>query len=112
MDISILFNWPPAQDSARVSFGGPTIDDMEYEFRVGVIKKDEQNKIYWLKPGWVHAPDIHQIKFDVKTGEKIVVEKKRKGDEKITTRNIWDIEKEWPEKAAGGASVNVPWTFY
>lgn len=112
MDISILFNWPPDKDSARVSLAGPTIDDTGHEFRVGIIKKSEKDKIYWLKPGWVDAKNIHEIKFDMRIGEKVVVEKKKKGGEEILTRNMWDIEEKWPEKAYGETSVSIRWSFH
>ena len=112
MDISILFNWPPGQSSARVSFCGPTVDDLECEFQVGVIKKNKGDKIYLLKPGWVDAKNIHEIKFDVRIGEKVVVEKKKKGTDEILTRNVWDIEKKWPANASGPSSVSVPWSFH
>lgn len=112
MDISILFNWPPGQNSARVSFNGSTIDDIEHEFRVGIIKNNEGNKIYWLKPGWVDSDSVNQIKFDAYSGEKIIVEKRKKGAPEILTRNMWDIAEKWPAEASGASSVSIPWSFH
>lgn len=111
MDILIFFNWPPGKDSVSISFNGPTINDMEYEFRIGIIRKNEKDKIFWLKAGWVSAENIHEIKFNTRMGEKVIVEKKKKAGKEILTRNIWDIEEEWPEKASGSTSISVPWSF-
>lgn len=112
MTISILFNWPPSQSSARVSFNGPTVDDLEYEFRAGIIKKDEQDKIYWFKPGWVEAKNLHEIKFDSLIGEKVIIEKRKKNGKDVLMRHIWDIEEKWPENAGGASSVATSWTFH
>ena len=112
MDISILFNWPPSEESARISFGGLTIEDLKREFRVGVIKKNEEDKIYWLKPGWTDANNMHGITFNTRIGEKVVVEKKKKGTAEILTRHVWDIEEKWPVKASGLSSVSIPWSFH
>jgi len=112
MNISILFNWPPGQNSASVSFSGLTVDDIKHEFRVGIIRKNEEDKIYWLKPGWVDAENMHEIKFDMQIGEKVVVEKKKKGSKEVLTRNIWDIEEKWPSSAVGSSSTVIPWTFH
>ena len=112
MDVSILFNWPPGKNSAYVSFNGPTIEDMGYKFRAGIVKKNEKNMTYWLKPGWVFAPDMNKIKFYINIGDSVVAESGDKESEKAITRSVWDIKEEWPNKAIRGSSVLVPWTFH
>jgi hypothetical protein len=75
-------------------------------------EKNEEDKIYWLKPGWTDANNMHEIKFDTKIGEKVVVEKKKKGTAEVLTRHVWDIEEKWPAKASGPSSVSIPWSFH
>lgn len=110
MNLSITFNWPPP-DHARVSFGTPNIKDKDWEFRIGVVTQEDKDKIYWLKPGWFSGEIEKEIIFDVERGSKVVVERKRKNAEKAETRNIWDINREWPAEAQGASSTVIPWYF-
>lgn len=107
MRFSVDFNWSPG--SARVSVGEITVKDKDVEFRVGVVQESETDKIYWVKPGWFSGEPEEEIKFDVKRGDRVVVERRSKGDEKPMTRNIWDIASEWPAEAHGPSFTHVPW---
>ena len=111
MNLTIHFNWPPACDSARVILGTPSTNDVGIDFRVGVIPHDETDKIYWAKPGWFAGELQEELTFDVKRDDKLVVERKTTGSDKIATRNIWDINKEWPVTAHGESMTVVPWYF-
>lgn len=110
MSINILFNWPPGQDSARIILGSPNVNDKEFDFRIGVILKNNADKIYWQKE-WISGEDIQDIAFNVKRGDKIVVERKQRNKQDSETRNTWDIDKEWPSTATGATSTNTPWNF-
>lgn len=57
MDVNFLYNWPPGEGSVRVSLGAANIDDQKYDFRVGLTKKDENNKVFWLKPNWFEVKE-------------------------------------------------------
>ncbi|MCC7004815.1 hypothetical protein IT397_02775 [Candidatus Nomurabacteria bacterium] len=111
MKLSIDFNWTLQTDSARVALGMFNIKDKDYEFHVGIVKKEEKNKIYWLKPGWFSCDIKEEITFDVRRVDKIVIERKKKKTDKIQKIGMWDIEKEWPPEAHGASFTNVPWFF-
>lgn len=111
MKLSIDFNWPKS-NSAHVSIGMPNIKDKEWDFRIGIVQKDKSDIICWIKPGWFSGDEMEkEITLDVKRGDKVVVERKKKGAEKTETRNTWDIDKEWPLEAHGASMTNIPWYF-
>lgn len=108
MKTSILFNWPPGKDRACISVSRETIKDKEYKFTVGVVLKGERDKISWLRPDSIINND-NKFKFNAQKGDIVVVDIiKKSGERKRTT---WDIQKEWPEKATGAISIDIPWTF-
>lgn len=107
MRLSIDFNWPP--NSARVSLGAPNVNDIECEFRIGVIPRDQTNKIHWIEPGWFKGDQDDNVTFDLTRGDKVVVEKRKREDQSEHAKNIWDIDKEWPPEAVGDSFTNVPW---
>jgi hypothetical protein len=109
MNLTITFNWPP--DLAHISVGLPNIKDKEWEFRIGVIPKDKEDKIYWIKPGWFPGETKEQITFCVRRNDKVVVERKKRGANKAETRNTWDINEKWPAEAHDLSITYVPWYF-
>ena len=52
-----------------------------------------------------------EITFDVKRGDKVVVERKKKYAEKTETRNMWDIDEEWPAETHGASMTVILWYF-
>lgn len=108
MNLSITFNWPPP-DKALVSFGMPSVDDLKMEFRVGVIPKDQKDKIFWFNEGWFHASAEAELQFGVERGDIVVVERRAGSSEEPETRNRWDTDEMWPAEAKGATSVSTPW---
>ena len=111
MQISITFNWPPATDSARVSFGAANIEDPKYSFKVGVIGQADPEHVHWLKSESLENTSLGEIEFDVHKGDKVVVEKYQKEDRTLVGQHIWDITEKWPAEATGATSTQVPWAF-
>ena len=110
MQISIRFNWPLGQRSARVGFGLFSIEDPKYEFMFGIIKEKEKDKIYGPQK-WLSLEEMEKIgEFDVKMEDIIIVKKKEKKTGKILNYKF-DIKKEWPESAFGDTFTNVPFDF-
>lgn len=105
MKISILYNFPLGENSARVSLGVPNIEDAKYEFRIGLI--DEQGYGGWLQPGWVTYDKVSEIDGLVKRDWKIRIEKRDPLTGEIVTRNEIDCSKEWPSEAGGATLVDT-----
>jgi hypothetical protein len=112
MQISISFNWPIDQKSARVKFGAFNVEDKKYLLKVGVIAKTDPEHVRWLKAEFLDNEMLGELEFDVERGDKVVVQKFSKDN---TTNAIgsftWDINEKWPPKATGATSVDIPWTF-
>ena len=111
MRLLILFNWPPGQNSARISFTLSTLEDEKFKFRAGVAKKEDGERIFWLKDDWVDFNILNSFEFDVGFYDKIIIEKKNKSTGEITYRHIWEIEKEWPAGASNRSQVQKIWVF-
>ena len=111
MQISITFNWPPATDSARVSFGGVNVEDPEYLFNAGVIAQTDPENVHWLKSKFLDSTALSELEFDVHRGDKVVLGKYQKDGHTLVGQHIWDIAKEWPAQATGATSTQIPWTF-
>lgn len=111
MQISISFNWPPATDSARVSFGGANIEDPGYLFKAGVITQTDPEHVRWLKAEFLGNTALSELEFDVHRGDKVVVEKYQKDGHTLVGQHIWDIVEKWPAEATGATMTQVPWTF-
>src|SRR3989344_4400745 len=112
MNLTINFNWPTGEDSASVEVSQPNVNDADTEFRVGVIPKEHSGKIAWHNSGWgVGDRDMERIVFLVKQGDKVLVERRKKGEEKVQTRNEWDINEHWPAEAHDATMTVVPWYF-
>ncbi len=109
MKISILFNWPPGENSARVSVGRQTQEDTEKNFRVGIVPKGERDKISWLKNDSIINDRIDEFTTDVSRGDKVVVDLIEKTG--ASKRSVWDTEEKWPIEAMGASSTEVPWYF-
>ena len=105
MKLSIFYNWPLGENSARVSLGMPNIDDSKYQFRIGLI--DGQGSGGWLHPGWVNDGDVSKIDGYVKKDWKILIEKKDKANDKIVARHEINCANDWPPEAEGGSSVDT-----
>lgn len=112
MRINIQFNWPMGQDAAGVEIGQPNSEDNNIDFRIGVVPKDQHDKIYYQHVGWIYGQQIaSNIKFTVSRGDRVVVERRNHGNEEILTTNVWDIDKEWPREAYGPSLTFAPWYF-
>jgi hypothetical protein len=110
MQLSIIFNTKP--DLVHVTFGMYTVKDMDFEFRVGLIKKEESDRIYWFEEGWFFEPSAEkEIKFNANRGDKITVERKKKPGDSIEIVKIWDTQEDWPPEAYGDAVTVVSWYF-
>lgn len=112
MNLYIHFNFPPGENSAFVEMGFPSAEDERIEFRAGVVLEDDCDKIFWHKAGWVPGNEIfRKINFNVKKGDKVVVERRLLGHEGADTRNIWDINDEWLANVSGSNTVIAHWCF-
>ena len=109
MKISILFNWPPGENSARVSVGRQTQEDAEKSFKVGIVPNGERDKIVWLKDAPIIDDGIDEYTTDVVRGDKIVVDLIDKTGK--SKRDFWDTDEKWPIEATGVSSTEVPWYF-
>lgn len=105
----MLFNWPPGENSVRVTVSRQTAEDAEKNFRVGAVPKGERDKISWFKIDPIIDDGIDEFTIDVSRGDKVVVDV----IEKIGTvkRGTWDTDEKWPPEAAGASSTEVPWYF-
>ncbi|MBI2054234.1 MAG: hypothetical protein HYT36_02790 [Candidatus Staskawiczbacteria bacterium] len=110
MTIDIFFNWPPGSNLARISVGQSNSKDLNFMFGIGIVRKNEPDKIYYMGERWIAAEKVN-LDFFVKRDDYVVIERKIKNSEKIETRNTWDINKEWPPTAIGNMSTNTPWNF-
>jgi hypothetical protein len=111
MQISFHYNWPPAMNSVRISFGLASIQDQDLLFRVGVIEKDDRAKILWIGSGWMLHGELSATTFDVERGDTVVVEREDKAADQPQSRTSWDTNEEWPSEAEGGSTTHVPYTF-
>ena len=112
MTITFSYNWPPGGNFVRLSFGMANVKDSSFVFRVGIVRKSDQTKVFWQgKTEWFSHKGIEQITFDVERGDKIVVDKKSKDDSKNELRNSWDTDKEWPAEAYGSSLIDVSHSF-
>lgn len=112
MQITISFNWPPATESARISFGAFSIEDPNYLLKVGVITKSDPERVRWLKAEFLDNDALGELQFDVTRGDKIVVEKYLKGNKSLPAESYnWDTDEKWPPEAKGGTTTDIPWTF-
>ncbi|MEN6511783.1 MAG: hypothetical protein ABFD00_08125 [Chloroherpetonaceae bacterium] len=111
MTINFMYNWPPAENSIRISLNGQTIEDKNFVFRLGVIKKNNPNGVYWQGKNWLSDEEISKLNFDIKCGDKIAVCKKRRDTEEIVFKNIWDTERDWPAEASGASTTVIPFEF-
>jgi hypothetical protein len=105
MKISIFYNWPLGEDSARVSLGMPSEEDIKYQFRLGVIEGTDSGG--WINPGWVNHDQIDQLSTSIKKGWKIKLEKKDKETGKVEAIPGIDSLQEWPNDATGETSVDT-----
>ena len=112
MHLSITFNWPIGQDSASVEIGRPNIVDKEFEFRIGVVVKDRQDKIGWYKAGWLshQAIENERINFFVKRDDVVIVEKRTINSSGVS-RFEWKIVEKWPSEACGEKLTVIGWDF-
>lgn len=106
-----MYNWPPAEESVRISLNGQTIEDENFVFRVGVIRKDNPSGVYWQGKDWLSSEEVTKLNFDIKCNDKIAVCKKRKNAEEIVFKNIWDTGKDWPIEANGASTTIIPFEF-
>ncbi|MFH1171918.1 MAG: hypothetical protein V1778_05295 [bacterium] len=112
MQITISFNWPPATESARVFFGSFNIEDPNFLVKVGVITKADPVHVRWLKAQFLDNDMLNDLTFDVKRGDKVVVEKYAKENKTTPVGSYsWDTGEKWPPEANGGTSTDIPWAF-
>lgn len=112
MTLNFLYNWPTETNHARISFGSPNVEDPKYLFRIGVIKKGDESKVYWQGPSEWFSVDkpgsAEKIVFDVERGDKIILNRKYKDTEEINLNGSWDTDVEWPAEAQGDAVTTIP----
>ena len=89
--------------------GSETVEDMKYKFKVGVVPVGKRDKISWLKLDYIVNDNDNEFEFYAQKGDIIVVDTIMKSGK--IKRDTWDIQKEWPEEAIGGTSIDVPWNF-
>ncbi len=110
MTFSVLFNWPFGENSARFSLGMPNASDSGSQFRVGIIEKNEPDKIKWLKPGWVNHDEITKVDGYIKRGDHLVIEQRNKGTQAVTGRIRFNSDARWPAEANGRTSISQNFT--
>lgn len=85
-------------------------DDLDYEFRVGLVREENPRIIFWLKPGWSDRSTGSDFKFIANIGEIIIVQKRNKKTHKISEVE-WNVREKWPSNAQEGSAVASSWTF-
>ncbi len=112
MTINFLYNWPPAIESIRIDLGAPNVNDVKYLFRVGIIKKADQSKVYWYgSKKWLTVKEMDKISFDVSRGDKILIDKQNIETKIEEHMGLWDTDKEWPLTASGASTTTIPYYF-
>jgi len=113
MKLDALFNWPLGKNSARISLGSVSVDDVHKEFSVGLTPKGKTDAEMGAHPaGWVVGDKINdQFTFDVERGDKVTVFSRALGAKKAESKVVIDTDLEWPAEAHGGTSINTGWTF-
>lgn len=105
MKLTILYNFPLGEDTARVSLGSPNVEDKNFQFRLGLI--DGQGLGGWMKPGWVNHDEVGRLDYMVKRDWKIRLGKKDKRTGAIATRYEIDCSSEWTANAQGASCVDT-----
>jgi hypothetical protein len=100
MQLTILYNWPIGEDSARVSLGMSNIEDKNYQFRLSILSKKDNGNDEWLIPGWVNDNEVNKLDALIKKASFIRVERINKETKEIK-RYQFDCSKEWPPEASG-----------
>lgn len=106
MQLSILFNYPLGQDSARISIGAANISDSNYQFRFSILSSQNESD-QWLSPGWVNHNDISKLEGYIKKTSVIRLEKRDQNSNEIVKRYEWICSNIWPGEADGNAVVSV-----
>lgn len=112
MQLSVHFNWPLGENSANVELGGPNVNDVNIEFRLGVVPGDQPTMVYWHENEWVVGDEeMQDMKVRVKRNDVVIVERRNKDTKEIVSRNTWNIAESWPPEAHGASMTVVPWYF-
>ena len=112
MKLDIFFNWPPGENSARVDLGMANVEDVQKDFRVGVMPATHPGRIAWHEAGWVRGRNVEgKFQFSVKRGDKVVVEQRLSGEENADAKLVIDTDEKWPAEAHGPTHVDQGWTF-
>lgn len=110
MTIFAHYNAPLDQLSATIGLGMPNVEDVNFMFRVGIIKKTSPNEVRWVLPEWMSAQEAVVMKIIVTRDDTVLFDKKRAGDEEFA-RNKLDIGSAWPVEATGATSTTVNYLF-
>ncbi len=110
MTIFAHYNAPLDQQSATIGLGMPNVEDSNFMFRVGVIKKAIPNEVRWVLPEWMSMEQAVTTKIIVTREDTVLFDKKKVGDEKFA-RNKMDIGSAWPVGATGATSTTVNYLF-
>lgn len=110
MTIFAHYNAPLDQQSATIGLGMPNIEDSNFIFRVGIIKKTSPNEVRWVLPEWMSVQEAVAMKIVVTRDDTVLFDKKRIGGDKFA-RNKLDIGSAWPVDAAGATSTTVNYLF-
>jgi hypothetical protein len=110
MKLSILYNWPLGENSARASLGMANIEDANREFRIGVINQGDDPS-GWLQPGWASPDQLVTSNVLVKRSSILKVEVRNTDTQEVIGRYEWNCSELWPPEAGGVTSVDVGYTF-
>jgi hypothetical protein len=110
MKLSLLYNWPIGEDSARASLGMGNVEDAKHDFRIGVINKGDDPS-GWLVPSWASADEITKLNPIVKRSSAIRVEVRDHDTQEVIGSYEWNCSELWPPEAGGATSVDVGYTF-
>jgi hypothetical protein len=100
MQISVQFNWPV--DKATLLVGGPSVNDHEREFFVGIIRSNGKNQ----KKDWFSADKTEPARVLLDRKDSFVVEARDKESQEVTDSMKFSVEREWPADAVGGTHTD------
>jgi len=106
MQLSILYNWPIGENSARVSLGMANIDDVKYQYKLTILDKNDKGEDWWFTLGYVNHDEVHKLDTFAKKSSIVRIHKMSKVGGYSGSDYQFYLSKDWPPEA-GGTSVTT-----
>lgn len=107
MQLSILYNWPMGEDSARVSLGMANIDDIKYQYKLTILDKNDKGEDRWFTLGYVNHDEVHKLDTFAKRTSIVRVHKMSKDGDYSGNDYKFYLSKDWPLEASGASVTHV-----